>query len=444
MCRTDWQYTPLVRHCPNSVLSSLSPDHSLSMRVIYPNLSFEDMISGRTTTPRSNLQPVVDALATLTGLLAEEGDVVLVQPTGIPSGLPQVLSHVRYLTSKQLSEVPPGEQMTAELVPWGWDHSARQLAMKLNHPMLIPPHDAVLDVNSRQFAAEFDVTDSRSTDLLFDGHFGTVCRTEQQFREAVDVLSAHRFSEWVAKPAWSAAGRGRLSGRCGTLSLAETGWLRKQLQADQYVWLEPRLNVVRECGIQLHISAPLSGGSGDVNVVGATQLLTDRQGRYRGSVVATDMDPVWQPALKHAVGIAHAAAEAGYFGPLGIDSMEVQLPDRQRVVRLCHDINARLTMGRLALQLLPLVPEGATGVWLHSAVARTPTDLDIGVDCPSDPDLADVQSVRVSPAMTGGRSSAVESWFHVLHGPQKSQNLRHLLADHAGLDKLGCDGSRSE
>lgn len=410
------------------------------MRVIYPNLSFEDSISGRKPPSGSALQDVVDSLVPFSGLLGNQDDVVVVAGSGLPAGLPPALSHVRYLTADQLLADANASVESISVVPWGWDHSARQLAAALNPAMSVPSQESILEVNSRRFSAAFDTADVDGRNLPFDGTFGALCSSEQEFQEALHVLAEHHFDAWIAKPAWSAAGRGRLSGRSGPLNSNQRGWLSKQFQQAGYVWLEPWLPVVQECGVQLQISPVKSGDeTAEVEVVGVTGLLTDGAGRYRGSLVSHQPDPLWQPTMRQAIAIGQKAGKMGYFGPLGVDSMQVVLPDGQQTVRLCHDINGRLTMGRLALQFLSLVRPDQTGLWLQSAVGDSLPDSLSFQDSPSGRGLAVVEAMRVSPQLIGGRPPEIESWFYVVEGPQKSQNPVQLSQLQAGIRKDGCD-----
>ena len=57
--------------------------------------------------------------------------------------------------------------------------------------------------------------------------------------------------------------------------------------------------------------------------------------------------------------------ELGYFGPLGIDAAEHELLMGEVMLRPLQDINARFTMGRLALGFRPLLRANQTGVWQH-------------------------------------------------------------------------------
>ena len=95
---------------------------------------------------------------------------------------------------------------------------------------------------------------------------------------------------------------------------------------------------------------------------GITPLLTDHLGTYRGSrfrgarcqFARVDEFPA---VLEIVTQAARRIQQLGYFGPLGIDAMRYRTAEGQVRWRPLQDINARLTMGRLALGLERIVPE---------------------------------------------------------------------------------------
>ena len=361
------------------------------------------------------------------------GDVVVVSNNGRPAEIPDVLSHVDYLTVDELSERVSTTAAEITLLPWGWDSSARELADRLGARTSIPSHESVMAVNSRLFSAEFDVLKDAADSVLFDGQFGQICHSCEEFQAGIKHLAAQQIDQWVAKPAWSTAGRSRLPGRSDLLNNNQQGWLRKQLASYKYVYLEPWLPVIRECGVQLEISAT-AGASAAVTIVGITELITDRTGRYRGSIMANSVDPFWQPAIDHAKLVGERAARLGYFGPLGIDSMQIELPDGQRLLRLCNDINGRLTMGRLALELWQSHGSENTGIWLHSAITNRPEDDGTCRNLPAANTVDIVDTVRVSPRWIGGHSTAVDSCLYVTNGPQAVQDVVQAVRQYVRIE----------
>lgn len=406
----------------------------LPLRVLYPNLAFEEVIAGQTSGPNASLRRIVDSLKPLIGIMGTAGDVVVVSDNGRPAEIPDVLSHLEYLTVNEILERVATTGTEVSILPWGWDSSARDLADRLEARSPRPSAESVMAVNSRLFSAEFDVLADAADSVFFDGQFGQICKSCEQFQTGIEHLAAQQIDEWFAKPAWSTAGRSRLVGRSDRINENQKSWLRKQLTMCQYVYLEPCLPVIRECGIQLEISAT-SDTSAAVTIIGATELITDRTGRYRGSIMATDVEPFWQPAIEHAKWVGQRAAKLGYFGPLGIDSMQIELADGQRLLRLCNDINGRLTMGRLGLGLWQAIGSENTGIWLHSGIRNRPEDEGTCRNLPAANTVNIVDTVRVSPRRIGGYSTAVDSCLYVTNGLQTVHDVVQAVRQYVRLEK---------
>lgn len=405
-----------------------------SVRFILPNFSFEEALAGGTPGSSPSLHRTVDALAAFLGLMAEPGDCVVVSDQGVPTQLSAPLSHVSYITFRELLQHVREIQVEPAIVPWGWDPPTRQLAAQLGISRSLPSAESVLFVNSRKFSAVFDTVDDTTGICLFDERFGLVCATVEEFRSGVAHLLDQGFTGWVAKSALSTSGRNRILGRLQLTNANQLGWLQKRLQRDGYVYLEPWTRPIRECGIQLTV--PRSGsGSSDIEVIGVTELITDHTGRYRGSVVCDEVDPMWQLAVEHAVRAGREAARVGYFGPMGVDCMQFVLPDGRQVTRMCNDINGRLTMGRLALQLQKGLDRAHGAVWIHSAINDHQEDFGTSAVFPARVDSGVVETIKVSPGLIGGRAPAVDSWLYVTDGPQAARNLAQSVREQFEIEK---------
>lgn len=409
------------------------------MRVILPNFSFDDRLLRRGGGRRQPaLQRVMDSLAPLTALAGDPGDVVLVSASAVPAQTPHPLSHVKFIADDRIEELAGEGSTGISVTPWGWDADARRLAAALGSAQAIPAEPAVRAVNHRRFLADFDTTNDDSKCDWFDGKFGQLCDDLNQLQAGIDQLARHGISCWVVKPAYSAAGRNRVCGQSRVLDRNQRGWLRNQLQLGECVYLEPWLPVIRECGVQLKIAAAASD-SADVELTGVAELVTDRSGRYLGSLISDPaaVDDVWREAIDHAGIIARQAAGLGYFGPLGVDCMQVRLPDGRRLLRRCHDINGRLTMGRLALQLRSQLDDAQSAVWLHSSVSDRALEPRSGGKHPAftASDIVDV--IEVSPVRIGGHPPAVRSWLYVTSDQRAAKNLLQSIRQHIHVQTGG-------
>ena len=304
------------------------------------------------------------------GLLGQQGDVVLVPPQGIPGDLPDCLSHIRFLvTDTGEFRAILNAADSVGLIPWGWDADAGRLARKiLPAASTAPDRNSVYTVNSRSFSAQFDLIDAESRLTVFGRHFGCLCTTRDELDAGIEHLCNLSLPRWVAKPALSSAGRNRLIAEGRILNPQQTNWLRRQFHTAGCVYLEPWIPPARECGLQFEISPARNDMDTvtEVRLVGKTELISDPAGRYRGSVITPEPDPIWQPAAEHGLLVCQSAARLGYFGPLGIDCMEIRLRDSRAGIRMCSDINGRLTMGRLALALTDRTGQERWGVLLQT------------------------------------------------------------------------------
>ncbi len=117
--------------------------------------------------------------------------------------------------------------------------------------------------------------------------------------------------------------------------------------------VEPRVQITREWSLQFEIADT-------VRYLGSAMLLADERGQHRGHILGlgAPSDQIVQVA-KIA---ASRVQEAGYFGPLGVDAFEGE-HDGVSLIRPISELNARMTFGRLAVELGRLI----TGplAWWH-------------------------------------------------------------------------------
>lgn len=341
-------------------------------RILYPNLCFEDELQNRTSSQSAIL--AAQELSTVMGLLAlESPDVsttVLITAAAHPGGLPEILNGVRFESIDSAGELIAAGGDIAFL-PWGWSQPAVSLARRLGIPHCWPETDAVVHVNRREFHVPFDAWMTHDGTRQ-PGSFSTLCWTMNEVSNAISDACARGDGGWVIKSSLSHAARNRLLGRGEALSDTAMTWLMRRLDVGDAVAVEPWVLRIAECGLQFHISAGERGpdaraGQGAIEFVGAAELLTHADGRYAGSVIHSDViDGWWRPAVDHGLTIAAAARDRGFSGHLGIDCMRFRdHTTGADAIRLAHDINGRLTMGRLALALRDCLKPHETGLWLH-------------------------------------------------------------------------------
>lgn len=393
--------------------------------VILPNLMFEEELSGQSVGSGTATRRVAE-LAPLCGFLRKSpDDVVVTAPDGLPTDLPVGLDRARY---HSISELTGGEFIGMELRPWGWSEPAVAFAKK--HQLLCngPPVSSVRTVNSRRFLADFDLYGPESDkvaaeqiDLVTSDRqkvsdqptlkqqqhrlwFSAICESLTDVRNALENVNFRKLSggNWVIKSEYSQAARNRICGM-GPLRERDEHWLRSRFDGGYIVAVEPWVKRISECGLQYSIHTDRQ----TITFDGAVELYTTFRGQYLGSGISPDAAEHWKGSIEHGFTLAAAAARVGYFGCLGIDTMRFEDCDGNRFVRFSHDLNARITMGRLACGIAahPEYPE--SGIWCHF-----PTEMLSGEDFSFSQKLpGSVRISRTSPRMVGGRPVGVSSGF---------------------------------
>lgn len=389
--------------------------------LFYPNLFFEEQLAAMTSSGGFRPSPVakrlVNELAPVMGLLAfgRDSSVVVVDAEAIPTGLPEALANIRFFTPDETRD--HAASMT-RFIPWGWSSQAKQLAGQLGLVQEWPDDTAVRDVNSRSFLVPFDrvshagLADKQDRDQQC---FSCLCRSIGDVEMQLGQLALHDAVSWVIKADLSQAARNRIVGNGGVLSDAQEGWLRKQFRDGSAVAVEPWVERIAEFGLQFKI--PSLKATDEIQFEGAAEMLTDSAGRYLGSWICHDNPaPSIHRAIEHGFEVAQAARVAGYLGPMGIDCMLFRAANDGAIrLRMCHDINARNTMGRVALSLKRFLRSGEIGLWLHAESHRWSSVVDEDAfesagEVPVNTLLgSDVRIVPTSPAMTGSKPTQLKT-----------------------------------
>jgi hypothetical protein len=147
---------------------------------------------------------------------------------------------------------------------------------------------------------------------------------------------------WLVRRTFGAAGRGRRRLHAGNPSAAERAWIEASLRLGPLV-IEPWVRVTREytrsAWVQRNGDIVISAPCFQETTEHGAWTRTERAGR--GEVARED-----DARLEEAVAAAGAAlAQAGYFGPFGIDAYRHRAHDRDiEVLNPLSEINARFTM----------------------------------------------------------------------------------------------------
>ncbi|MBT4864608.1 MAG: hypothetical protein HON53_05715 [Planctomycetaceae bacterium] len=336
-------------------------------RLFIGNFDFEHALSAKAERDRTRsgaVQRLQHELAAIWPAVADDGDFIwLPAPVeagffeeSTTAGLPQIFPVVNAADV----DVP------VEACPWGWTDDIRKQCEGNGWKFAAPPQEVIGEVNSRRFSLELE----RSWGIGLEG--AAVIRNVDELRAAIERMPAH-VDRWVVKAEFGMSARERILGRGRELDEQTVNWLRNRTGADEVAVIEPWVERLEEAGLQFTV--PWSG----VPVFeGIAVLLCDSAGQYRGSRFAQDVETElrWMPAIETGMRVARFLKQLGYFGPLGIDAMRFRDADGKERMRSVQDINARHSMGRLALGLRRVLKQGEHGSWLH---VRWPTE---SVDAP--------------------------------------------------------------
>lgn len=330
---------PLLHHCLPLTLPLLLRYHPGFEEALAASLEPE-----RLPDPPS---PVVESvhrlLAPLLALLAGPETLVL----------REVLSPGKPLAG-QLSTTS-GKTLTLEqaqsfqYLPWGLTPCTRAEAAPLRPAYPWPTHEAVCRVQSRVFSLALE-------QRLESALPGSALITDLP---SLTRACAQHAQPFVLKHPFGVAGRARVFGHPaeGGLSAGALRWCEKVLAHHPLV-LEPWVERVQDFGTQFWIpeqGAPLW--------LGTLELLNEANGTFRGHRLPA-LAPEQLPTglIECSLKVCEAARQAGYWGPLGIDSFTFRHAEGIRL-RPVVELNARLTMGMVALGLAQQLPPERVGEW---------------------------------------------------------------------------------
>lgn len=362
-------------------------------RILYGNFDFEHELESPLYRPTAMLRSLAVELTSFLIALAEDGDC-LWSETPPPQSFLEAASRAGF--ARVISVPSPargasarrGEgalQLTGDsanpeatdwlFTPWGHSLATRRFASQIGLSVTAPDAAIVRRINDRAFAARLE----SELDCCLPG--SRLLRSYPELLEAI-AAAVEQFQvapenfNWVAKSRFGMASRGRILGRGTGLDDPSAGWLRKQFDRNESVQFEPWAAADAEFSTQWFIPK-----SGEPQLLGWTRILTG-PGRSQtdwacqaGIEFEACEFSAALPALRSA--IERIVAE-GYFGPVGIDSMQCRMPARSEpVMRPLQDINARLTMGRLMLETARRLAPDSSAIWLHLPAERLCRILDL-------------------------------------------------------------------
>ncbi|MEC8690119.1 MAG: DUF455 family protein [Verrucomicrobiota bacterium] len=234
--------------------------------------------------------------------------------------------------------------------PWAWSPEASQLfepfaqqvSKKIKGQWRAP-------VPSSWLSKEIGYLLEKRIGSLEDNR--SVCRDVEH---ALSMISNHSV---VYKPGYGCAGKGFRIAKEKNSELEK--WLSATIKENGFVIAEPWVQRVEDFSVHYHVE------NGRVDFLGATKVVNDHRGRFRG----IDVAPRWSKLIDQELATFLYKEELfgkwyheiipeelgslvdQYNGPASIDAMVWRDSDGKLRLRKVVELNVRMTMGRVALDL---------------------------------------------------------------------------------------------
>lgn len=339
------------------------------LHLFNPNAEGEEVarLNGVTFGAKKNVRLLEEDLDMVSLALSRRDDVLLLKKApsrehlknirawGFPMPECVEFSNMKILLERRIGGVRP----------WAWQQRASDL--------LAPYKEGINPQVETQWRAQCEsqwMSKNLGYNLekILGEPVGDWCETA----EAVEAYVEAATGDVLIKAAYSNAGRGHCRLLDGKWTDSSRGWLKRVLKEHGGVLVEPWLDRVLDFSAQYELKR-----DGEIKMLGMTRVLNDELGRFRGCLVL----PKWAQGLDSDLSLflfrdakvnefykytlpealKQLLAETGYIGAVGIDSMVHRDSDGNLVFRPVVEVNARHTMGRVAVELLKKTAPGLGG-----------------------------------------------------------------------------------
>lgn len=279
-------------------------------------------------------------------------------------------------------------------VSWGWSRPAFDFATSMGWETDGPCPSAVHTANSRQMS--FDMEKQRESGLPGQSRLVSLDDLDRIICDCASIWQI-QLSElpWLLKAEFGMSGRERIAGTGTSLEHFQRNWIQRRLKVGECLYFEPRVESLIELSTQWIIHSRSTGDRSQQTsqFLGATELVTDAVGQFLGSIplpgsstgnwygceteTLSGTQAFYDRMVADARQVADELQRLGYHGPVGIDAMVYRGPNGQPAIRSIQDINARFTMGRIALEWCQRFapPDGAAWLLVPAEWFRGKTDI---------------------------------------------------------------------
>ena len=311
--------------------------------------------------PSKIIEKLTTDMAPMLGFLGSDDDLVWA-PQPPTSAFSQRLSAVGLPTPRCLSSIHEAKKMHPdEIRPWGWSPEVRRRLHPLQSSVRVP----LSDRNDRQLLSKALVIEARAS-FLNEGWLdadlvGVSARSPDEVSNYLKAIG----KPCVMKSYYSASGRHRRYAQHQINDLDRT-WVQERCERDGGVVVEPWLHRRVDFSLVVHPRhKPI-----------LLRMFTDAKGAYRGHFLGafdnTLSRELTEPMRAFPGGIPHLSRSltATVKAITNLDTFGVDLlveettPGNYRLQPLV-EINARHTMGHIALALKRQLQPGRVGLWWH-------------------------------------------------------------------------------
>lgn len=248
--------------------------------------------------------------------------------------------------NKILAERFVDTNVSAEVIPWGWDPSIVHSLKSGNQLSYILPEKEMMDkiryLSSRERTVE--VLESLS---CFDGLCGEAfCCTD--IFQVMSILE--KYGHIILKSPWSGSGRGLVRISVETWTDNIKGWVSRIIRTQGSIMAEPIYNKILDFAMEF-----CSDKEGDVSFVGYSLFDTDSHGNYKHNILMNDTRieehitkyipiDVLREVKDNLLRKLKDFIDGNYTGYFGIDMM-ICLENGNYLLHPCVEINLRMNMG---------------------------------------------------------------------------------------------------